>query len=146
MRSVPSFFPRRYAHSSLPSMLGVGTAGADVLRSILTMVMRELFRPRKAPRAAAAFPPHAKPRSARVSLQRVVRRAYTLVDGGESLGEYPTGTRSVFPQEAANHHQEPQGFSATGQVGKHASVVTVNTMGNVLAKRASSFGRIYRQG
>jgi hypothetical protein len=44
--------------------------------------MRELGRPRCALRAAAAFPPNAKPHSASASLQRVVRRAYTAVKSG----------------------------------------------------------------
>lgn len=81
-RMVPSVLPRRYAHSSTPSIFGVGATDVAVWCRILRIVIRELCRPRRALRAAAAFPPSAKPYSARASVPRVVRRAYTVVKSG----------------------------------------------------------------
>src|SRR5437660_8501838 len=64
----------------------------------------------------------------------------------QSFGKNFSRAGFVFTKETADHYQEPQGFSCAGQVRECTSVATVNTMGNLLAKWASSFNWFYRQG
>jgi hypothetical protein len=62
---------------------------------------------------------------------------------GKSLSENLANTRLVLTKEAADQHKKPQSFFCTRQVGKRASVMTMNTMRNVLAEWTSGFGCFY---
>jgi len=63
----------------------------------------------------------------------------------ESLGKTLANTRFVLAKKAANEHEESQSFSSTGQVGKRARGVAVDTAGNLLTEWASGFGCFHRE-
>ena len=61
------------------------------------------------------------------------------------LCENLADTLGVLTEKATNLHEKPQGFPDAGHVLECANVVTVNTRGCLLAKRASGFRCVERK-
>src|SRR5437588_5227464 len=108
---VPYLLPRRYANSSTPSICGVGARGTGCWRKILRMVIREQAMPREALRAAAAFPPCAKPAFSKLLGASCGSSCIHTGQFREPLGKNLASTGFVLAKEAANDNDQSQGFS-----------------------------------